>query len=111
MFNNTSNFSQFFFISSILIDTSVVDVNVVKTVNLYSQYTAQFNVTNTAMRSSGAPAQIPVLPTATDLYYYVTYSDSTSITITGIDANGIMSYKVIGNTNSLSFVNIVFVIK
>lgn len=102
---------KFFYMPSILIDTSVVDTNVTHTVNLYTQYTGQFNVTNAAMRSASAPAQIPVLPAATDLHYYVTYSDTTSIQITGITDAGIMSYKVIGNTNSLSFVNIVFVIK
>lgn len=102
---------KFFYMPSILIDTSVVDANAVKTVNLYAQYTTQFNVANANMRSAGAPAAIPTLPLATDLYYYVTYSDTTSIQITGIDVNGVMSYKVLGNTNSLSFVNIVFVIK
>ena len=101
----------FFYMPSILIDTSIVDPNTIKTVNLYQQYTSQFNVTNTAHRSTSAPAQIPVLPAATDLYYYITYHDAASIQIIGIDANGVMSYKVVGNTNSLSFVNIVFVIK
>lgn len=102
---------KFFYMPSIIIDTSVVDVNVVKTVNLYTQYTGQFNVTNTAFRSTSAPAQIPILPAATDLHYYVTYHDAASIEITGITDQGVMSYKVLGNTNSLSFVNIVFVIK
>lgn len=104
---------QFFYMPSILIDTSVITATGAPdlTVNLYTQYTGQFNVTNAAMRSASAPAQIPVLPAATDLHYYVTYSDTSSIQITGISDNGVMSYRVLGNTNSLSFVNIVFVIK
>lgn len=104
---------QFFYMPSILIDTSVITPSGSPdlTVNLYTQYTGQFNVTNANMRSATAPAQIPVLPAATDLYYYVTYSDTSSIQITGISDNGVMSYRVLGNTNSLSFVNIVFVIK
>lgn len=104
---------QFFYMPSILIDTSTINApgSPDKTINLYTQYTGQFNVTTAAMRSTNAPAQIPVLPLATDLYYYVTYSDTASIQITGITDQGVMSYRVLANTNSLSFVNIVFVIK
>lgn len=104
---------KFFYMPSILINTSQITATGSPDleVNLYAQYTGQFNVTNAAMRSAGAPAQIPVLPAATDLYYYVTYSDTASIQITGISNDGKMKYRVLGNTNSLSFVNIVFVIK
>lgn len=102
---------QFFYMPSILIDTSVVAPTVDKTVNLYDQYIAQFNVAGTNKRSTSAPAQIPVLPAATDLHYYVTYSDDTTIEIVSITNAGLMTYRVKSNTNSLSFVNIVFVIK
>ena len=104
---------QFFYMPSILIDTSTINApgSPDKTINLYTQYTGQFNVTTAAMRSTNAPAQIPVLPLATDLYYYVTYSDDTAIEIVSITDAGLMTYRVKSNTNSLSFVNIVFVIK
>ncbi|MBA5794085.1 hypothetical protein H1R17_02320 [Flavobacterium sp. xlx-214] len=102
---------QFFYMPSILIDTSVVAPTVDKTVNLYTQYTTQFNVASANKRSSSAPAQIPVIPAATDLHYYVTYSDDTAIEIVSITDAGLMTYRVKSNTNSLSFVNIVFVIK
>jgi hypothetical protein len=80
------------------------------TLNLYSQYTAQFS-TPTAT-SPTAPA-IPVYA-ANELHYYVTYADPLVFN-TGtmsIDANGVLTYTVIGQPLDFnSLINVVFVVK
>lgn len=116
---------KFFYMPSIVFNTSTAATGLKR--NLYAEYKAQFTgktfvmdanggtVSNTAstkfIKSTGAPAEIPNTPAATDLYYYVTDYDSTALANLTIDANGILTYDVIGTGTDYSFVNIVFVVK
>lgn len=116
---------KFFYMPSIVINTST---NGTFKRNLHAEYVSQFTnkefvpdattggsvgtaVRPTFLKSTGAPDEIPNTPNPGDLYYYVTDYDDTALEITDIDANGIMTYEVIGTGTDYSFVNIVFVVK
>jgi len=100
-----NNFPKFFYMPSVLINTATLGS---KTLDLYALYFAQFNTP--PVRSTGSTGSIPTLP-KTQLEYYVTYFDTTLMNTVTIDANGLMSYNVIGNASDSSFMNIVFVVK
>ncbi len=90
---------------SVLVNTSTLGS---KTLDLYSLYYTQFNTPPVA--STGSTGKIPTL-LKTQLEYYITYYDTTLMNTVSIDANGLMSYNVIGNASDASFMNIVFVVK
>lgn len=100
-----NNFPKFFYMPSILVNTATLGT---KTLDLYAIYFAQFNTP--PVKSAGSTGSIPTLP-KTQLEYYVTYYDTTLMNTVTIDANGLMSYNVIGNASDASFMNIVFVVK
>ncbi|CAM1342905.1 hypothetical protein [Tenacibaculum amylolyticum] len=104
----TSRAARVFYPPSIAIDAST---NGTFTINLYTQYTAQF--ATPTVSSTGAPGAIPIYA-ATDLYYYVTFADP-AVFNTGtmsIDANGVLTYTIIGQPTDLnSLINVVFVVK
>lgn len=117
---------QFFYMPSIVINTSTNGTGLKR--NLYAEYIAQFTnkefipdavtggtvgtaVRPTFVKSGGAPDEIPNIPNATDLYYYVTDYDNTALANLSIDENGILTYDIIGTGTDYSFVNIVFVVK
>jgi hypothetical protein len=80
-----------------------------ETKDLYTLYKAQFGTP--AFRSAGAPANIPYIPAANQLYYYVTYADPDVFKINSISDTGIMNYDVTAAATEASFINIVFVLK
>jgi len=104
----TSKAARIFYPPSIAVDASI---NGSFSINLYTQYTAQFGTPTVA--STGAPSAVPTYA-ATELYYYVTYADPTVFN-TGtmsIDANGVLSYTIIGQpTDYNSLINVVFVVR
>jgi len=117
---------KFFYMPSIIFNTAATATAQKR--NLYAEYKAQFTnktfvanpatggtigtaVRPTFVKSANAPEVIPSLPLATDLYYYVTDYDTTALANLSIDANGILTYDVIGTGTPYSFVNIVFVVK
>ena len=99
------NFPKFFYMPSVLVNTSTLGA---KTLDLYALYYAQFNTPPVA--SAGSTGKIPTLAKA-QLEYYVTYYDTALMKDVSIDANGLMSYNVIGNATDACFMNIVFVVK
>lgn len=104
----TSKAARVFYPPSIAIDAST---NGSFSVDLYTQYTAQFATPTVA--STGAPAAVPSY-TATELYYYVTYADPAvfNTATMSIDANGVLSYDIIGQPADYnSLINVVFVVK
>jgi len=106
----TSKAARVFYPPSIAIDAST---NGSFSVNLYTQYTAQFATPTAA--SAGAPAAVPSYA-ATDLYYYVTYADpsvfNTNPGAMTINASGVLSYEIIGQPADYnSLINVVFVVK
>lgn len=124
--SSTSASTQFFYMPSIIINTSTTATGLKR--NLHAEYVAQFtgktfvldndggtvdgNTASTKfIKSDGAPVAIPNVPSATDLYYYITDYDTTSLANLSIDANGVLTYDVIGLGTDYSFVNIVFVVK
>ncbi|MEZ0130221.1 hypothetical protein AB9T88_10850, partial [Flavobacterium sp. LBUM151] len=101
--NSSGAMPKFFNMPSITFDTSILGPG---SKDLYQEYVNQFSAV--AIRSTGAPAAIPYLPASTDLYYYVTYYDPSVFSNLSIDANGVLTYDVIGASTSNSSVNIVF---
>ena len=103
----TSKAARIFYPPSIAIDASTNGTGY--TVDLYSQYTAQYGTP--AVASAGAPAAVPTYG-ATELYYYVTYADPTVFDNMSIDANGVLTYDIIGQPADYnSLINVVFVVK
>ncbi|QPH40145.1 beta strand repeat-containing protein [Pedobacter endophyticus] len=99
---------RFFYMPSMLLNTETVGATY--TVNLYNEYKSQFTNIPASQRSS-ATSNIPFIPTAAELDYYVTYFDNTVIQIVSVQADGTLTYKVTANAKMSSFVNIVFVVK
>ena len=95
-----------FYMPSITLDVSTLATG--KTVDLYAAYLSQFG--SPKVGSQGAPSSIPTY-TKDQLYYYVTYFDPNVFSVTSVDANGLMTYNVIGSATSSSYMNIVFVVK
>lgn len=103
----TSKAARIFYPPSIAIDASTTGTG--RTVDLYSEYIAQFG-TPTAS-SAGAPATIPIYNRA-ELYYYVTFADTTVFNNISINANGVMTYDIIATPADYnSLINVVFVVK
>ncbi|NDW09971.1 hypothetical protein [Dysgonomonas sp. 520] len=90
-----------------------------ETYDIYGEYARQFTQSgNATYRSNnGSLARIPSpissrLYAKTELDYAVIYYDDSIVRVTGIDNNGIMSYKVLDNDpGPTSFMNIVFIVK
>jgi hypothetical protein len=102
-----SKSARIFYPPSIAVDASTTGTG--RTINLYTQYTAQF--ATPAVVSSGAPVAIPTYA-ANELYYYVTYYDTSVFSGVSISNTGVMTYNVIAapaDYNSL--INVVFVVK
>jgi hypothetical protein len=103
----TSKAARIFYPPSIEVDASTTGSG--RTINLYTQYTAQF--ATPAVSSAGAPTAIPTYA-ATELYYYVTYYDPTVFSGVSINASGVMTYNVIATPSDYnSLINVVFVVK
>ncbi|MEE4000463.1 hypothetical protein V1T75_08930 [Tenacibaculum sp. FZY0031] len=99
--------SRIFYPPSIAIDASTTGSG--RTINLYTQYTTQFN--SPAVGSTSAPATIPTY-NADELYYYVTDYDTSILTINSIDDNGLMTYSVDNiPADDNTIINVVFVVK
>lgn len=83
-----------------------------QTLDLYDKYKAQFSgQSGQFAKSVGAPAVIPYLPQATDLYYYITDFDSDVFSNITITTDGKMTYDVVAAATEYTFINIVFVLK
>jgi hypothetical protein len=80
-----------------------------ETKDLYALYKAQFETP--VFKSNGAPAGIPYIPAADQLYYYVIYADPAVFKINSISDEGIINYDVTAAATEASFINIVFVLK
>ncbi|AZI27375.1 hypothetical protein EA772_19280 [Pedobacter sp. G11] len=100
---------KWFYMPSIVLDVATIGTG--KTVNLYNLYKSQFENVPGTMNSTGVQKSIPFLLNPTDLEYYVTYVDANVITVTSVNANGVMTYSVTGKAKTTSFANIVFVVK
>lgn len=102
----TSKAARVFYPPSIAIDASVLGAG---SVNLYTQYTAQF--ATPAVKNPLAPAVIPTYA-ANELHYYITFYDTNVFSSVSVSDTGLMSYTVDAppaDYNSL--INVVFVVK
>lgn len=119
--SEVSSMPKFFYMPSIVINTASNGIQ--RKRNLYREYYEQFSgqkydeatsvyiPNDDFIKSDGAPTIIPNIPSATGLYYYITDFDKSSLDNLSIDANGVLTYDVIGSGTDYSFVNIVFVVK
>lgn len=103
---------RWFYMPSIAISTEEISTTSL-TIDLYDEYKKQFlgSDPTTFKASIGAPASIPYFPTATDLYYYITYYSKDVFQIVNISNAGILEYKVIGAATDETLINVVFVLK
>lgn len=115
MYYNTGNrwekvnsaFSNWFYMPSIVFDTSSTGSNLTK--NLYQLYAGQFSTPK--YKSIGSPSSVPYLPNAGDLYYYITDYDQDVFEIVSLTDQGILTYNVKQAASAYTQINIVFVLK
>lgn len=100
-------YTNWFYMPSVAFDTSISATGLTK--NLYTLYYNQFHTP--LVKSTGAPASVPYIPAATDLYYYITDYDTNVFRNVSINASGVMTYDVNATATDCSFINIVFVLK
>ncbi|SNR76295.1 hypothetical protein SAMN04488009_3643, partial [Maribacter sedimenticola] len=94
-----------FYPPSIAVDVATTGTG--RTIDLHAEYLAQYGTPSVA--SAGAPAAIPTYAN-NELYYYVTYYDTTVFANVSVNALGIMSYDVISTpTDYNTLINVVFV--
>lgn len=95
---------------AIIFDTSVQQSGLTR--NLHAEYVSQFTGTGnpTLVSSAGATNAIPTLP-ASELEYHITYYDTAVFANLSIDANGMLTYDIIGSATEASYMTIVFVVK
>ena len=105
------NIERWFYMPSIVFDTSNTGKGLTK--NLYMECRNQLNDNGVLVKSSkGAPAKVlATMPAPTDLYYYVTGYDDKVFANISIEANGLMTYDIIGTASDSTYINIVFVEK
>lgn len=102
----TSKAARVFYPPSIAIDVSTLGPG---SVNLYTQYTAQF--ATPAVKNPLAPAVIPTY-NANELDYYITYFDPAVFSGVTVSNAGVMSYTVDAQPADYnSLINVVFVVK
>lgn len=107
LFLGTTNW---FYMPSVAIDTSTPANDVV--MDLYNLYKNQFNGTGSNfVKSEDAPSAVPYIPTADQLYFYVTEYDPSVFNIKKIDRQGRMTYDILNPAAESSYINIVFVLK
>lgn len=104
---------RWFYMPSIPIPVDSISATAVKTLNLYNEYKSQFLGTNadSFKASNNAPSSIPYFPQANELYYYVTFYSKDVFEIVEISDTGVMQYKVIGEPQDDTLLNVVFVFK
>lgn len=100
-------YTNWFYMPSVSFDTSAIVAN--QTKDLYALYKAQFMTP--AVKSTSAPASLPYVPAATDMYYYITKFDTNVFKNVTVDDNGLMKYDVKAGATDCSYINIVFVLK
>ncbi|MFS4467585.1 hypothetical protein, partial [Maribacter sp. 2210JD10-5] len=114
----TSKAARIFYPPSIAIDVSAYSgTNITgETKDLYQEYINQYAptappFTATFVASTNAPTAIPTYEKE-ELYYYVTFYDDTVFDNVSIDADGVMTYDIIGSPADYnSLINVVFVVK
>ena len=105
-----NSYTNWFFMPSVSFDTSADATG--QTKDLYALYKSQFDGTSpTFVKSAGAPASVPYIPAADELFYYITSYDANVFSNISITANGVMTYDVDAAATDCSYINIVFVLK
>jgi hypothetical protein len=100
-------YTNWFYMPSVAINTATTATN--QHLNLYNLYKNQFSAP--PVRSAGAPAAVPYIPAATDLYYYIIGYDASVFNIISLDVYGELIYDVTAVASDFSYINIVFVLK
>lgn len=101
--------SKFFYMPSFVLNTDAPYLTN-KTVNLYNAYETQFSNIPSARRNPSSSLSIPVY-SANELDYYVIGFDSDVLDIIGITDAGVLTYQVKAAATSITYINIVFVVK
>lgn len=99
--------TNWFYMPSVVFDTSAAATGLSK--DLYQLYASQFIAPKA--RSAGAPASVPYLPAATDVYYYITDYDPAVFEIVSLTDQGMLTYNIKQTASAYSLMNIVFVLK
>jgi len=80
-------------------------------INLYTEYTKQFNLMGPSTKNLGA-ASLPIY-TASELDYFITYFDNAVFSNVTVNSAGLMTYKLVNNPvfSEKTFMNILFQVK
>lgn len=100
-------YTNWFYMPSVVFDTSSTGDGFSK--NLYELYREQFEFP--MMHSWNAPPNIPYMPNADDIYYYITSYDTDVFEITSLSDTGILVYNIKQAVSAYSLINIIFVLK
>jgi len=101
---------NFFYMPSIKVDAPYSGYQGM--IELYNEYKKQFE--QPAAKSVGAPASIPFYADEEDLYYYISYWDTSVFdqNVWSIDEKGVFKYEILNPpADGISFINIIFVVK
>ncbi|MFV0330976.1 MAG: hypothetical protein ACK5KL_14355 [Dysgonomonas sp.] len=101
--------SKFFYMPSFILDTSVPH-NSNKTIDLYDAYRKQFTAIPASRRNPLSKPNIPIYD-ASKLDYYITGLDDSVLNIIGITDAGILTYQTKASATSITYINVVFVVK
>jgi len=96
---------NWFYMPSVPLDVSTQGTH---TLDLWTAYSNQFGTPPT--RSASTAPSIAVVAKG-QLYFYVTGYDSNVFSDVSVDADGILTYKVIGTADDATYMNIVFMEK
>lgn len=115
---------RFFYMPAVIFDTAAAGTNLTR--DLYQEYKNQFEgtalhiahgasgytmpYTGGMVASTGAPAKITTYSSG-ELYYYVSYYDSTVFSNLSISEDGKLTYTILDGADNSSFMNVVFVVK
>lgn len=104
---SSSKRNNWFYAPSLAIPADSLYTN--ETLDLYAEYQDQFQTP--MYSSSGAPSSIPIYQSS-ELYYYITYYDTTVMNIDNLNSSGVLQYDIIAvPTDDYTQINVVFVIK
>ena len=108
---------SFFYMPSMLLPTDISDpsynsVTEIFTINLHSNYAAQFGLTNSVSVKDPSASVLPVLAN-NKLEYFITYYDNSVFQNVSVSDTGILTYKLASTytITEKTFMNIVFKVK
>ncbi|MDR3338974.1 MAG: hypothetical protein LBT25_02565 [Candidatus Symbiothrix sp.] len=102
-------YTAWFYMPPTNIDTEKDGID--KTLDLYTEYEKQLGGASPLKRNPGAPGLFLEHFERSDFHYYITGYSNTVFEIIDVSDTGILKYKIIGDADDSTYINIVFVRK